>query len=280
MIEVLPVPASSIDLADPVNRQHPQAVGLVDWWLALPGLDGGRSWWNLFARNYGTLTGMDALTGGFRGTTRPGGLGDVLFDGSDDHVAVVGPSNWQLSPITLCAWVLSTQASTNNPRVLSNDNPGATGIGFYLGRLDASGNAFYGIGAGGFRDSGYALTLNAWHHLAVTYDGVTARLYVDGTERDSYAAASLTYTPTNSLEIGASQGLEAGTFWYGRIDDVRIYNYAISATSLYGVHLNSMDGCPGLLNRIMPWFLHRPMQWPFNAAWAMNANNLIGCGVN
>ena len=33
----------------------------------------------------------------------------------------------------------------------------------------------------------------------------------------------------NGLYIGTGKGMELGTFWFGLIDDVRIYNVALSA---------------------------------------------------
>jgi hypothetical protein len=75
-------------------------------------------------------------------------------------------------------------------------------------------------------DSPVPVTLNQWVHVAVTYDGVTLRIYLDGVEK----LAALTSAPHS-----ASGSLELGTFWdgsyrgnlKGRLADAVIYNEAL-----------------------------------------------------
>ena len=66
--------------------------------------------------------------------------------------------------------------------------------------------------------------------MAATYDGTTARIYIDGT-----LAASSTYTGnvggSNTWRIGA-YGSTAGGFFDGLVDDVRIYSRALSPTEI------------------------------------------------
>jgi hypothetical protein len=66
-----------------------------------------------------------------------------------------------------------------------------------------------------------------WHHAAGTYDGMTVRLYVDGFEDASSAQANDTIsTDTVNLFIGIEE--DQSDDWNGWIDDVRIYDYALS----------------------------------------------------
>ena len=68
------------------------------------------------------------------------------------------------------------------------------------------------------------LPLNTWSHLAATYDGANLKLYVNGVQ-----AASAAQTGA----IGASsQPLSIGTNWVGMIDEMRIYNRALSASEI------------------------------------------------
>src|SRR5207244_8606602 len=74
------------------------------------------------------------------------------------------------------------------------------------------------------------LGLNTWTHLAATFDGATVRLYVNGAEAVSQAqTAPLTPTP-GTLQIGADS--YTGENFAGRIDEVRIYNRALSAAEV------------------------------------------------
>ncbi len=75
-----------------------------------------------------------------------------------------------------------------------------------------------------------------WHHAAATYDGSTWRLYVDGALDATLSVGA--FTPRNDsiqrAAIGSAQdsaGTAAG-FLKGAIDEVRIWNYARSATAI------------------------------------------------
>src|SRR3989339_722281 len=68
------------------------------------------------------------------------------------------------------------------------------------------------------------VSLNTWTHVVMSYDGTTLKLYKNG-----ILANSLTgnYSiPTNDLRIGRDYTNAADIYFHGKIDDVRIYNYA------------------------------------------------------
>ena len=69
-----------------------------------------------------------------------------------------------------------------------------------------------------------------WHHIGFAWDGSYRILYVDGTEvaRDS-AAQNPLKSADGGMYIGAGKALDVGTFFSGLIDDVRIYNVALTA---------------------------------------------------
>src|SRR5581483_2231695 len=82
-------------------------------------------------------------------------------------------------------------------------------------------------GAGGTFGEVYGTTtlpVGAWTHLAVTYDGATLRLYVNGTQVSSVARSGPIATSTNPLQIGGD-GLY-GQYFAGVIDEVRVYSVA------------------------------------------------------
>ena len=70
------------------------------------------------------------------------------------------------------------------------------------------------------------ITDGNWHRVGLVWDGANRILYMDDTEvaTDTYGAGLL----LGDLQIGAGNKLEAGTFWSGLIDDVRIYNRAVT----------------------------------------------------
>ena len=66
--------------------------------------------------------------------------------------------------------------------------------------------------------------------MAATYDGSAVRLYVNGTQVASQAATGSIATSTGALRIGGNTLW--GEFWQGRIDELRVYNRALSTTEI------------------------------------------------
>ena len=75
-----------------------------------------------------------------------------------------------------------------------------------------------------------ALAANTWSYLAATYDGATLRLYVNGAEVSSQAQTGNIATSTNPLQIGGDSIY--GQYFQGLIDDVRIYNTALTQSQI------------------------------------------------
>ena len=80
-------------------------------------------------------------------------------------------------------------------------------------------------------------TDGAWHHVAVVFDGTASsrKLYVDGVLKNSTTGTpySVSFAPLSHLVIGGNQansvGSLIGNFFAGKMYDVRMYNYALSA---------------------------------------------------
>lgn len=75
--------------------------------------------------------------------------------------------------------------------------------------------------------SASVVTNGDWHRVGVAREGTDRILYVDGIEVARDVATSLESANT-ALHIGAGGDLELGSFWSGLIDDVRIYDAALS----------------------------------------------------
>jgi hypothetical protein len=74
------------------------------------------------------------------------------------------------------------------------------------------------------------LAANAWSHLAMTWDGTTERLYVNGTQVATNALGGDAVTSTGALRFGGNTVW--GEWFAGAIDEVRIYNRALSAAEI------------------------------------------------
>jgi len=82
-----------------------------------------------------------------------------------------------------------------------------------------------------------ALTRNEWVHVAVTYDGAQAVIYVDGQVDAAVAVSGQLNQSDNELRIGRG---DPGGYFIGMIDDVRLYNHALTEDEL----LTAMETIP------------------------------------
>jgi hypothetical protein len=159
--------------------------------------------------------------------------GALQFDGIDDYVSADFVKDPADGPFSIFAWVLS---SVPGGMVISQlDGIGGSGE-TWLGTEAVSGKLMTGLVAppmGRFISkplvSESVITDGQWHNVGFVWDGTHRSLYVDGIEvaKDTTAQAALK-SATGGLYIGTSKALEAGTFFSGLIDDVRIYNRAVS----------------------------------------------------
>src|SRR5262249_7431393 len=128
--------------------------------------------------------------------------GALSFDGTTAHVDIADSASLELSSgMTLEAWVRPAGSSSAWRDVVykGNDN-------YCLEGTSASGGV---PAAGGIIGGSYgeaygttALPTNTWSHLALTYDGATLRLYVNGVLVGSMAKTGAIATSTNPLQIG------------------------------------------------------------------------------
>jgi hypothetical protein len=192
------------------------------------------------AYGFNTTTGTtatDATGNGLNGTitgathTTSGKFGAALsFNGTNNVVTVADNAKLDLTKgMTLEAWVRPSTLSGSRPVIIKERSDGPA-YGMYA-NTSTNNPAAYAAASGSQNIRGTAqLPLNAWHHLATTYDGATLRLYVDGVQVASRAIAGSISVSSGALRIGANSVW--GHWFAGLIDEVRIYNRALSATEL------------------------------------------------
>ena len=189
-----------------------------------------------YAFNEGTGTAVTDASGlGNAGTaanttwTTAGKNGAALvFNGSNARVTIPDSASLRLTAgMTLEAWVYPIVSDSSWRDIIYK------GEDIYY--LEASStNAGRPSGGGTFRSAPIygtaALPVNTWSHVAVTYDKANLRLYVNGTQVATATATANIEVSANPLQIGGDTIY--GQYFNGRIDDVRVYNRALSATEL------------------------------------------------
>ena len=81
--------------------------------------------------------------------------------------------------------------------------------------------------------SSMTVQTNTWYHVAVSIDGSTARLYVNGLLQDSGATLA-NYTPVPVFQIGAAACCGGDSFG-GLVDEVEVFNRALTATEVQAI---------------------------------------------
>jgi len=160
--------------------------------------------------------------------------GALQFDGIDDYIStdfILDPS---LGAFSVFAWIQGRGPG----QVIISQLTGAGNI--WLG-LDASGGKLMtglvplstGWTAKKPLVSEFIISDDQWHHIGFVWDGSYRILYADGIEvaKDT-AAQNPLKSADGGLYIGADKTLGTGTFFSGLLDDVRIYDVALSAEEI------------------------------------------------
>ena len=181
--------------------------------------------------NHGTLHGDPAWQhdGGKIG-------GALQFDGFGNYIdtpTVLNPAEGAFSAV---AWI---KGGAPGQIVISQQD--GTGAGAsWIGTDPSQGRLLTGLvpPAGGRSSpsalqSEFVVTDDQWRHVGLVWDGSRRYLYVDGVEvaRDAGALSPLK-SSDGGLHMGVGGSLDASSFWAGLIDDVGIYNQALSADEI------------------------------------------------
>jgi hypothetical protein len=250
-----------IDQRSPVNRDHPDNVGLVSWLLALDHLAVGRTWWDIMGPYHATLVGAG---NGAAYWTYTGALGL----GTNMTLALTSTNSsradWgnrtpfqTTGSFSLTCWVYRTgNGPSTAPWILSKltGTPSYNGYGI---AIDESGSnqpyiivANNGTITDGNKEA--SLTLDTAFHLAAVFDSVaqTITLYVNGRTSGAASATSWLADSGTSFYIGAYPYNPSGQNYQGLINDVAFWKDALSATRVRRLYRNALAGYPGRLRRL------------------------------
>jgi hypothetical protein len=156
------------------------------------------------------------------------------FDGVDEYVDLGTHAALVPEDISISAWV--------KPDTLSNwEYVVARGLGgwkeayrFQVGATDL----FCAFGNGTSNDSiskAHGMSNSNWYHIAMTYDGATAKLYVDGSSIGSKSISIVMKTAGADTVIGRPVNV-GGNYFDGKIDEVAIFNSALSASTISDIY--------------------------------------------
>jgi len=191
-----------------------------------------------------TATFATALTGFTVGDTYAlfpawvnGKYGKALSFGTDDYVNITNSASLYPAHITVSVRVNSSDVTKNYGSIILSD-VAAADYGWSLYFEQTTGKLHWAIDAvGGIANVISATTLvnNVWYHIAGTYDGSTAKLYInailDGTPASTTGVINVR---AYNIRIGCRT---AGYPYAGVIDEVRVYNRSLSPEEIRTLYL-------------------------------------------
>ncbi len=147
----------------------------------------------------------------------------LSFNGVSQYVLIPHGPMFNLSTPTYSAWIKTTQ--TGIQYIIDHDV-------YYGGSLILSNGAleFNHSGATTTAITSTKVNDGTWHFVAMTFDGAYVRLYIDGALQGTFYGPSLGFLSFEDLYIGERGN--NGNFFNGSIDDVRIYNRALTTAEI------------------------------------------------
>jgi len=227
--------------------------------------------------NHGTPSGPD-FTQGKIGKGRS-------FNGSSDYVDVGNATNYAVpastEDMTLEAWVSTDVVDSNRHRIINiNKATGNTAMSIHLESTDNALAISYlnTSNTWVYLSSGVVPTVGQWYYVAGTKDNGNVRIYVNGVEKAT-ASDARQYVLLTGEGSTSSVGkvLDAGQYWDGLIDEVRIsdtartadeirqaYQYGLRThqvtvdfvTNLQSTYLGDCAGSPSICDNLLvnnPW---------------------------
>ncbi|MCK5176788.1 MAG: LamG domain-containing protein, partial [Candidatus Aenigmarchaeota archaeon] len=230
-------------------------------------------------RDLGTVTVTNTVV--FNSNYDFDGTMTVTYSASDDVQAGTGninPSDWSAIFENYTAYDFHLKSTNTDLQGAGTDNPGS---GLYSDDIDGEARtSTWDIGADEYvanksEDVPYALSTvgggqflimvggtahlvnsttdindNEWHHVVGTYDGTTMKIYIDGNLEDTNTDFSGNLsTNDGNVRIGADYQATPDNFFKGTIDEVLIWNRALSPeeinasynVGLYRLEINYTD---------------------------------------
>ncbi|MCP4456083.1 MAG: hypothetical protein GY809_31895 [Planctomycetes bacterium] len=231
-------------------------ASLVGWWK----LDDGSGTVvkdSSVDESHGTLNGDGVWVEGVLG-------GALQFDGATTYVEIPAGANQGVinnGDFSMMAWIKTTNISGTKYMFQQGDG-GGTGRS-WLFTVNGEITTYVGVGNFG---SGVTMELDEWYHAGFTVieggDSDTLQMYVNGEAAGAEGTRAME-TCAGGYFMGTHKGLATGTRWPGDVDDVRLYNRALTAEQFQKVMIGAAElaGAPApaneqtdvLRNAVLTW---------------------------
>jgi hypothetical protein len=216
------------------------------------------------------------LAPGFSPTSTTGRSGQALyFDGSNGEIQLTAP-NWRRETISVFAWVKPKSTQFTRSIITSGDTSGPAttnwGLKINSGEIQVDGDTSLST------TSGANIVLDEWNHLGFTNDGTTTKIYLNGAQVKSEA-----HTINNNNTTGEKIGSAGPQNIYGGIDDVRVWERALTADQVATLYKTGERKASGGVprNELLTYLTFNAADINATQAFDMSGNgNHLACGAS
>lgn len=200
-------------------------------------------------------------------------LGYVSFNGSNQYLATPNIRTYFKSAngtaqksFTMSFWFYPT---TSTGVVVSELDSHVPSGGWHASNVEIiNGFIKYRIWNGPIITSATAVNLNQWHHIALVYDGVSVKGYLNGVLQGTQAGAREIPPTSQNYAIGAGETTNMGTGAYGKFNlaQFKIHNLPLSDKEIaleYNLRKNEFD-----YTVHSPLTNTSPVYWSVSSVWA------------
>jgi hypothetical protein len=165
--------------------------------------------------------------------------GALSFDGVDDYVNCGNDNSLAITNnLTIAAWVKRTGAGSSNEIIVSKYNGGQHSYRLFFHSTDVVRwwlSKDGGTNNRAYLDSTITITDTNWHFIAATFESGTLKIYIDGVDKTGSGEGNISsiFESTEPLFIGQEN---SSSYFNGLIDDVRIYDRALSAEEVMAIY--------------------------------------------
>ena len=200
---------------------------------------------NIYGTKDATPNMNNGIATGVALTTDRKGLTDKAynFTGTSSYVSVAHKTIQNLSSVgSISLWVKSNRAYPSNDAttayrgIISKTSSGSlAGLAYYIDWTGTNASRTLrarisnGVAEQGFSISNFDFG-SSWKHLVYIFDGSYYRLYVDGVAQTPVSQTISAQALNTTLDIG--RAFKTSNSWDGQIQDIRIYNRAISVNEV------------------------------------------------
>ncbi len=172
------------------------------------------------------------------------------FDGVTGHVQVPNGGNFNPTgdKVSFSFWFKLSEVGANGGFVFQNVK--------YILKMDAQGRVSFALYTPAWKSivmqySDRILDTD-WHHVAATYDGTTMNIYLDGLLKATDSNTGALQSSTSEVFIGNQNSINP---FKGTMDEVLIYNRALTEAEITEIHTGTPDPGNGSGNLISSWNL-------------------------